>query len=103
MKLPLKTRILEYAIGKRNNITLEDILSDLANEYKGERIFNKKIIEGYILSFVGVKILETSKIEFDKNRNLVVSYDVTEFGFSREKYIPGHENPKSGKTCKIAQ
>ena len=45
MQLPLKTRILQYAIERGTEFSLNDVMKDLKKEYEGERIFNKKQIE----------------------------------------------------------
>ncbi len=41
MQLPLKTRILQYALLKEEDFTVDDIMKGIENEYKGERLFNK--------------------------------------------------------------
>lgn len=89
MNLPLKTRILEYVIDAQKAVTVDDIFRDLASEYKGEGLFNKKRIQYYLDSFLGVKFMDPEKVEYDEEGNLVIHAVITDYGLSREKYLPG--------------
>lgn len=87
MKLPLKTRILQYAIEQDAEITVNDVMAALASEYLGECIFSRKQVEEYIDSYLGVGFLTGSRMEFDESGNLVVYSKVTDYGKSRLKYM----------------
>ncbi len=88
--LPLKLRIFEYAYQVGKPFTAQDVLRDLASEYKGEKQFNKKRIMEYLQSFLGVGMLEAGEVEYDENGELIVHCKITDFGLSRVKYIPKH-------------
>lgn len=87
MKLPIKTRILQYAIQKNGEFTMADAYQDLKAEYPGERFFNPKTVEDYIESFLGVGFLDATRTEFDQQGNLVIYCKATDYGKSREKYM----------------
>lgn len=87
MKLPLKTRILQYAIEKNAPFTLEDVMRDLAGEYPNERIFNEKQIAEYLESFIGVSFLRAVEMSFDDKGEVAFVYQITDYGKSREKYM----------------
>ena len=85
MILPLKTRMLEYALEKDGTFTIENLMEDLGNEYGDRRDFRLKRIEEYLMAYCGVGILEFKETE-DGN----VGFFVTDYGKENEKYIPGH-------------
>ena len=88
MKLPGKTRILQYAIQRDNNdFTTDDVLRTLQQEYPGERMINQKQIQEYIDSLVGVGFFKATSIGFDEQHELQLRYVVTDYGKSRQKYI----------------
>jgi hypothetical protein len=87
MKLPLKTRILEYAIDLGKDFVVDDVISALTPEYGGERIFSRKQVEEYIDSYLGVGFLTAESTEFNNKGDLVVHCKVTDYGKSRKKYI----------------
>ena len=87
MKLPIKTRILQYAIQRDSAFTAKDVYNDLKDEYPGERFFNQKTVDDYVDSLIGVGFFDAAKLEFDENGELVIYCVVTEEGKSREKYM----------------
>lgn len=87
MKLPLKTRILEYAIDLGKDFIVDDVMTALAPEYSGEKIFTRKQVEEYVDSFLGVGFLTAESLEFDAKGELLVHCKATEYGKSRKKYI----------------
>lgn len=88
MKLPLKTRILQYAIQKDHDFTMQDVARDLQQEYDGESIFTQKHVEEYVDSFLGVGFFKAERLEFDSKGSLVIHYVITDYGRERDKYIP---------------
>ena len=85
--LPLKVRILQYAIQKDSSFTVDDVMKDLAAEYPDEKMFNKKLINEYVEAMIGVGFLKNDDLELDENGELIVHAIVTEYGKEREKYI----------------
>lgn len=92
MKLPIKTRILEYAIEKNEPFTSRQICEDLGKEYLGERTAKQKGIDKQLDMYCRVGFLETEDVALDGDEELVVSYKITDAGKKSEKYIPGHGN-----------
>ncbi len=92
MKLPIKTRILEYAIEKNAPFTSRQICEDLGKEYQGERTAQQKGINKQLDMYCRVGFLETGDVALDDNEELIVSYRITDAGKKSEKYIPGHGN-----------
>lgn len=90
MKLPIKTRILEYAIEQKCSFTAKQVADALKSEYKGERTSSDKNIENLLYTYCGVGVMQAANVTFDENHNLLVEYEVTDFGRSYEKLIPGH-------------
>lgn len=87
MQLPIKTRILQYAIEKDAEFTAADAYNDLKDEYPSERFFNLKTVEEYVDSFLGVGFLDATRTEFDDAGRLLIYCKVTDYGKSRQKYI----------------
>ena len=87
MKLPIKTRILQYAIELDREFTAADAYKDLKNEYQGERFFNPNTVEEYVDSLLGVGFLNAERLEFDGSGNLIIFCKATEYGKSRSKYM----------------
>ena len=90
-KLPLKARILQYAVQKGSAVTIEDIMKDLEPEYSGEKLFNKKLIEEYFDALLGVGFLKNEKLEFNDQDELVIYATVTDYGKDRSRYIPDRQ------------
>ena len=87
-KLPLKARMLQYIVKKGTPVTVDDIMNDLAEEYKGEKLFNRKLIEEYFDALIGVGFLKNEKLEFNDEDELVVYATATEYGKERSRLIP---------------
>lgn len=87
MDLPLKTRILQFAIERGQPFTLSDVFDGLIPEYDGERLFNRKTVEEYTEALLGVGFLKATNMSFDENGQLLIEYQATDYGKSREKYI----------------
>lgn len=87
MQLPIKTRILQYAIQKDAEFTAADAYNDLKGEYPGERFFNPHTVEEYVESFLGVGFLNATRTEFDGAGELVIYCKITDYGKSRAKYM----------------
>ena len=90
MKLPLKVRLLEYAIEKDAPFTASQALADIGPEYEGERFCNFKFMEKLMRLFLGVNVFKEGKYELDENDVLQVEYQITDFGKGYYKCIPGH-------------
>lgn len=90
MKLPIKTRILEYALDQNEPFTIEDVASVLKDEYKGERTSSVKNIEKIINTYCGVGVLRAAYVELKNSKDLFIKYEITDFGRTYEKMIPGH-------------
>lgn len=91
MKLPLKVRMLEYAIEKDAPFTIEEVLHKISPEYPGERFVNYKFMEKLIRLFLGVNVFEAASMELDQKGELLVEYKITDFGKTYLKRIPGHK------------
>ena len=87
-KLPLKARMLQYIVKKGTPVTVDDIMNDLAEEYKGEKLFNRKLIEEYFDALIGVGFLKNEKLDFNDKDELVVYATATEYGKDRSRFIP---------------
>lgn len=85
MQLPLKTRILQYAMQMQGDFTVKDIMNGIANEYRGERLFNEKLIDEYFQSFIGIGFFEQADLKFDEKGELVTICKVTDYAKDRAK------------------
>lgn len=91
MKLPLKVRLLEYAIERGTTFTVNDALEAIGPEYEGERFCNYKFMEKLMRLFLGVGVFKEGSYELDENDVLQVEYQITDFGKNYYKNIPGHK------------
>lgn len=89
MTLPLKARMLQYAVQKNAEFCVDDIMTDLEPEYGGEKMFNKKLVTEYFDALLGVGFFNGTRMEFDENGELKVYCRVTEYGKKRAKFVPG--------------
>ena len=92
MKLPIKTRILEWAIEKNAPFTTKDVASYLSKEYPGERTTTAKQIDKQLEMFSRVGMMKAVDVALDEADKLQVTYQITKTGRETEKYIPGHGN-----------
>lgn len=92
MKLPIKTRILEYAIEKDGPFTCKEMSKDLSKEYNGEKTTTFKNIEKQLENYCRVGFIKGADPSVDSEGELQVMYHVTKAGKESLKYIPGHGN-----------
>ena len=90
MQLPLKTRILQYALKKDAAFNLEDVYRDLKDEYKGEALFSKEQLDSYLDALLVVGFLKKTNVELAEDGSLLVTYIISDYGKSREKYLKGY-------------
>ena len=89
MKLPIKARILEYALEKNDTFTAKEVAESLKKEYKGERTTSLKSIQGIIDTYCGVGIMKAAEIQMAADGvGLAISYEVTGYGKTCKKMIP---------------
>ncbi len=91
MKLPIKTRILEYAVEKDAPFTGLEVSEALKKEYNGERTTSVKNIEKQLDMYNRVAFLDVKDVKL-ADGELIVTYQITEEGKKSAKYIPGHGN-----------
>lgn len=91
MKLPIKTRILEYAIEKDAPFTGQELSKILAPEYNNEKTTSVKNIEKQLDMYNRVAFLDVKDVD-EKDGELIVTYQITNSGKKALKYIPGHGN-----------
>lgn len=92
MKLPVKTRILEWAILEDKEFYPQEVVEILNNEYSGERQTNVKNVENTLEMYTKVGLMDSVSIDMDDKNELKVSYRITQDGKNTIKYIPGHGN-----------
>jgi len=85
--LPLKARILQYIVENDRPLVINDVMIDLASEYRGERQFNRKRIQIYIDSFLAVSFLDVVNLEYDEYENLEITFKISDYGLTRRKYL----------------
>lgn len=87
-KLPLKIAIFQYACLINRTFTAQDVMLDLAKDYRGEAQFTIERVKDYLQSFLGVNFLKEQKVEIDAKGELVIHCRITDYGLTRVKYIP---------------
>lgn len=92
MKLPIKTRILEFAIKENKPFKAEELAEVLRVEYNGEKTTSLERVKDQLETFRRVNFLKAENIDLDENGELSLSYMITESGKQSAKYIPGHGN-----------
>ena len=85
MQLPLKTRVLQYAIQHEGSFTVDDIMKGIEYENKAEIIFKKKLIEEYFQSYIGIGFFAEDELKFDEKGELITICKVTDYAKERTK------------------
>ncbi len=85
--LPLRFRVLHYA-SKKESFNYHDLLNDLHEEYGNDGQFNKDMMLLHIDSLRAVGMIEETDVDFDKNKELLVQYRITDYGRERLLYLP---------------
>jgi hypothetical protein len=85
--LPLRFRVLHYA-SQKDSFNYQDLLRDLKEEYGTDGQFNKGMMNLHIDSLRAVGMLEEVDVDFDKNKELIVQYKITDYGRDRLSYLP---------------
>ena len=91
MTLPIKTRILEYAIEKDAPFTNQELSDILKVEYNNEKTTSLKNVEKQLDMYNRVAFLSVKDV-IEKDGELIVTYQITNSGKEALKYIPGHGN-----------
>lgn len=92
MQLPIKTRILQYALEKGEPFTKYDIQKDLGSEYPDERLFSLTTIDDYLNQLLVVGFIGKEKIEMEDQGDLLITFKATAYGQTRYKYVKGKES-----------
>ena len=87
--LPIKTRILQLAIEWNRPFTAAEMADVLKKEYNNEGTTAVKEVDKQLEMYCRVNMLVGVHFEFDKDDNLIVSYQITDTGERAKKYIPG--------------
>jgi len=88
-QLPLKLRILEWALDYNKPFDAEDVYNGISDEYKGERFCNPKHVSRLIGAYCGNAIMDIAEYESEQSEEVQVKYRVTDFGKKAAKLIPG--------------
>ena len=88
MKLPIKLRVMDYAIHKDGSFSAEEAAREIGHEYPGEKTVSVKNIEKIIRVYCGIGMLKASDIDLDAEDNLKIAYEVTSAGRACESMIP---------------
>ena len=84
-QLPLKTRILQYALQQDGSFTVNQILDGVKAEYAGEKCCNAKLVDEYFQSFIGIGFFEQTDLQFDEKGELVTYCKATDYARERCK------------------
>lgn len=88
-KIPMKMRAIEWL--KENPVSsVEDLMEGLKGEYGTEGQFSISNFKHMVAAMKAVGIIENSKVELDKNENVIVRYSLTNYGVKSMKHIPGY-------------
>ena len=87
-KLPLRFRILHFILHAGRPLSVPQIQKELASEYAGEGQFSRKHLENHLLSMKAVGLVSGTNPFFDDEGEVHEMYEITEFGRSREQYLP---------------
>lgn len=88
MKLPVKLRVLDYAIHREGAFSAEEAAEVIGSEYKGEKTASLKNIEKIIRTYCGIGVLKAADIDLDEEGQLKITYEVTSAGRACENMIP---------------
>lgn len=88
VKLPLKFSVFKCVAESDRPVTSNDIFTMLKDTYGTEKQFTKKRIELYLTALSCVAMIRENNIDFDKDNELEISYEMTSLGKSRVKYLP---------------
>ena len=89
MQLPIKTRMLQYALELDGSFTRYDVENALREEYPDKREFNLKTIDDYLNQLMVVGFITREKVEFENDKDLLITFRATEYGQTRYKYVKG--------------
>ena len=85
--LPLRFRIVHYA-SRKENFSVNDLIRDLADEYRGERQFCFSMLAQHCESLRASGLMEAQDVDLTPDGKPLVTYRITEYGMSRLSYLP---------------
>ncbi len=90
-KLPLKFQVFQCVANASEPISANEIMELLRGDYGKERQFTKKRVELYLTALSCVSMIREVDVTFDSDGTLLVSYEISQLGKSRLKYLPNHQ------------
>ncbi|HWQ75058.1 MAG TPA: hypothetical protein VN441_07070 [Syntrophomonas sp.] len=85
-QMPVKFRLVQ-AIYQKKNISNQEILEILKNEYPSDRSVNEQGVEDYLLTLLTTGLIELTNTTLDNDRKLKMCYELTDHGMNLMKYI----------------
>ena len=85
-RLPVKTNLVRYAINKDAPFTVQEAYEELKKIYPNEKTCSLKLIDSWLLNIQGTGYIRRGDCYFDENGELIVYFEVTDYGKSCEKY-----------------
>ncbi|MGC7870696.1 hypothetical protein ACPUYX_04085 [Desulfosporosinus sp. SYSU MS00001] len=85
-QIPVKFRLLQV-ISENENLSNQELLVILRNEYPLDRSVNERGIEDYLLTLTATGLIDLKNAALDDNGNLQLSYKITDYGKRLMKYV----------------
>ena len=85
-QIPVKFRLVQ-AIYQKKNISNQEILEILKNEYPCDRSVTEQGVEDYLLTLLTTGLIELTNTTLDNDRKLKMCYELTDHGMNLMKYI----------------
>ncbi|WP_088226070.1 hypothetical protein [Desulfosporosinus sp. FKB] len=85
-QIPVKFRLLQV-ISENENLSNQELLEILRNEYPLDKSVNERGIEDYLLTLTATGLIDLKNAALDDNGNLQLSYKITDYGKHLMKYV----------------
>ncbi|HBI74404.1 MAG TPA: hypothetical protein DDY59_14675 [Lachnospiraceae bacterium] len=86
-QMPIKFRIVQV-IYQNKNVSNQEILKILKNEYPCDRSINEQSVEECLLTLLTTSLIELTSTTLDNNSKLKTCYEITEYGKNLIRYLP---------------
>lgn len=86
--LPLKFGVFSCFANKREEpVNADQVYELLKDIYGEEKQFTVERIQNYLDSFLAVGMIKDTDVTFRENNSILVTYQITDLGRSRVKYL----------------
>ncbi len=90
--LPMKLRVFQLLGESDKEMTQDDFLKILKNEYGRESQCTRERISTYLIAMMAAGMVTETAVNYNEHGELIIAYVMTKLGKERMRYLPENHN-----------